>query len=58
MTDTMTIRRLPVKPDARQAARIRARRRRVLRDTLLEALSTIGLGACFILCAILVMCVV
>ena len=54
----MTIRRLPVKPDAKQTARIRARRRRALRDTLLEALTTIGLGACFILCAILVMCVV
>ncbi len=58
MTNTMTIRRLPAKPDAKQAARVRARRRRALRNTLLEALTTIGLGACFILCAILVMCVV
>ena len=58
MTNTMTIRVLPPQPTPEQAARARARRRRALFNTLLEALVTVGLGACFILCAVAVMCVV
>lgn len=65
MNDTMTmskpinnhaaIRMLPpLSPE--RAARLRARRRRALANTLLEALATIGLGACFVLCAVMVMC--
>ena len=66
MTDTMTmckpmaarngaaIRMLPqLSPE--RAARLRARRRRALVNTLLEALATIGLGACFILCAVMIL---
>ena len=57
MTNTMTIRVLPpLSPE--QAARLRARRRKRLLNTLLEALTTVGLGACFILCAVMLLCVV
>lgn len=56
MTRASVIRMLPpVTPE--RARRIRARRRRALVNTLLEALTTIGLGVCFILCAVMVMCV-
>jgi hypothetical protein len=58
MTNTMTIRVLPPRQTPEQAARARARRRKALFDTLLEALSTVGLGACFILCAVVVICLV
>ncbi len=57
MTNTATIRVLPQRQSPEQAARARARRRRALANTLLEALATVGLGACFILCAVVVMCV-
>ena len=57
MTNTMTIRMLPAAPRAEQLARRRAKRRKALLNTLLEALATIGLGACFVLCAVLVLCV-
>ena len=61
MTKTMTmqkpaaIRVLPAPLTPAQAARLRARRRRALLNTLLEALTTMGLGACFILCAVMIM---
>lgn len=57
MTNAMTIRVLPPQQSPAQAARARARRRRALVNTLLEALATVGLGACFILCALAVLCV-
>ena len=57
MTNTMTIRVLPAKQNPEQSARNRARRRRALVNTLLEALATVGLGACFILCAVMLMCI-
>ena len=57
MTNTMTIRVLPIRQTPEQAARARARRRRALVNTLLEALATVGLGLCFILCAVMVLCV-
>lgn len=56
MTNTMTIRTMPVERDARRAASRRARRRRMLVNTVLEGLATIGLGTCFILCAVLIIC--
>lgn len=56
MTNSMTIRVLPPRQTPEQAARARARRRRVFFNTLLEALATLGLGACFILCAVMLMC--
>ncbi len=55
MTNAMTIRVLPPRQTPEQAARARARRRRALVNTLLEALATLGLGACFILCAVAVL---
>ena len=57
MTNTMTIRTLPPRQTPEQAARARARRRRALVNTILEALATVGLGLCFILCAVMVLCV-
>ena len=55
MTRASVIRMLPpLSPE--RAARLRARRRKALANTLLEALTTIGLGACFVLCAVMVMC--
>lgn len=56
MTNAMTIRVLPQPQTPEQAARARARRRKVLVNTLLEALTTVGLGACFILCAVCILC--
>lgn len=35
----------------------RARRRRALWNTVLEALATMGMGACIILCAVALLCV-
>lgn len=58
MTGRMTIRMLPAPRTPEQAARDRARRRRALANTLLEALATIGLGASFILCAVMIMALV
>ncbi len=62
MTNTMTmqptIRLLPPRPTPEQLARRRAKRRKALRNTILEALATIGLGTCFILCAVMLVCVV
>ena len=58
MTGSMTIRMLPALPPPAQAARERTRRRRALANTLLEALATIGLGATFILCAVMILCIV
>ncbi len=64
MTNTMTkpmprtpaIRILPPAAQPARSARARARRRRAILNTLGEALFTIGLGACFILCAVMMMC--
>ena len=39
------------------AARRRARRRRALWNTILEALATLGLGAAMFLCAVMILCV-
>lgn len=62
MMNTMTakpaIRMLPPLSHEERQARRRARRRRAIRNTILEALSTIGLGTCFILCAVMLLCVV
>ena len=52
------IRVLPPLSRAEQAARRRARRRKALWNTILEALTTMGLGVCIILCAVAVVCVV
>jgi hypothetical protein len=52
------IRVLPQLSRAEQAARRRARRRKALWNTILEALTTMGLGVCIILCAVAVVCVV
>lgn len=57
MTKTVTIRKLPVRANPVPAEQRRARRRQAMWNTLLEALATIGLGACFILCAVMVLCV-
>ena len=57
MTNTMTIRVLPPRQTPEQAARARARRRRALVNTIFEALATVGLGVCFILCAVMLLCV-
>ena len=57
MTNTMTIRVQPPRQTPKQTARVRARRRRALVNTILEALATVGLGLCFILCAVMVLCV-
>jgi hypothetical protein len=57
MTNAMMIRVLPPRQTPAQTARVRARRRRALVNTLLEAFATVGLGACFILCALAVLCV-
>ena len=57
MTNTMTIRVLPPRQTPEQTVRARARRRRALVNTLLEALATLGLGVCFILCAVMLLCV-
>ena len=55
MTNTMTMpmRRTPCRIDPRQESRRRARRRRARWNTILEGLATIGLGVCFILCAVM-----
>lgn len=62
MTNTMTmkpaIRMLPPLTAPERKALRRARRRRAICNTILEALTTIGLGACFILCAVMIICVV
>lgn len=62
MMNTMTakpaIRMLPPLSQEERQARRRARRRRAIRNTILEALRTIGLGTCFILCAVMLLCVV
>ena len=66
MTSTMTkplrrtalIRVLPQSGREEMAARCRARRRKAMWNTILEALTTMGLGACIILCAEAVICVV
>ena len=58
MTNTNVIRMVPAPAARRLAARRRARRRRALWNMLLEALTTIGLGACYILCAVMVLCAV
>ena len=47
----------PVGRAVREAIR-RRRRRRALVNTLMEAFATIGLGACFVLCAIMALCMV
>ncbi len=54
-TQTMTLNRGPV-----SAARKRRlyRRRLELLAALFEVLVTIGIGACFLICAILVLCVI
>lgn len=57
MTKSNVIRIVPAPLTPAQAARRRARRRRVLLNTLAEAMATIGLGACFLLCAVMVLCV-
>ena len=66
MTSAMTksinrpaaIRVLPPLESPEQAARRRAKRWKALRNTILEALTTIGLGTCFILCAVMLLCAV
>ena len=58
MTSTMTIRTLPPRQTPAQAARRRARHRKMLLNTLMEALTTIGLGLCFILCAVAMLCLI
>lgn len=58
MTNTMTIRVLPAQQSREQIARRRTRRRKAIANTLLEAFATVGLGVCFILCAVLIVCVV
>ena len=57
MTSTAAIRTLSPRMTPARAARIRARRRQALLNTLLEALTTIGLGVCFVLCAVAIVCV-
>ena len=54
---TLNFQALPQRLTPARAARLRARRRRMLLNTLLEALTTIGLGLCFVLCAVLFVCV-
>ena len=56
MTNTSAIRMLSAPASPAGAARLRARRRRAFWNTILEGLATIGLGACFILCAVAVLC--
>ena len=56
MTNTMTMTATPVSPA--RMARLRRRRRKALRNTLLEALTTMGLLICFLLCGILMLCMV
>ncbi|MBR4194826.1 MAG: hypothetical protein IKQ54_10920 [Oscillospiraceae bacterium] len=62
MTNALTrqpaIRMLPPRPTPEQLVRRQARRRKAIRNTILEALATIGLGTCFILCAVMLICVV
>ena len=62
MTDTMILtKRCPLTGEAHQTRRVRAaaQRRRAARiNTLLEALSTIGLGVCILLCGVLLLCAV
>ena len=57
MTKTMPIRMLPPLNPEELKARRRAHRRRAVWNTLLEALTTIGLGTCFVFCAVMVLCV-
>lgn len=57
MTNTMTMTAAAPISQARMA-RLRKRRRKALRNTLLEALTTMGLLICFLLCGILMLCMV
>lgn len=57
MGRTPAIRVLPPLTRAEREALRKARRRRILWNTVLEAMTTIGLGMGFILCAVAVMCV-
>ena len=58
MTSTNVIRIVPAPLTPTKLARRRARRRKALLNTLMEAMATIGLGVCFVLCAVMVLCVV
>ena len=40
----------------RRAEALRRRRRRALCNTVLEALATLGLAVCFVLCAVMMSC--
>lgn len=57
MTNTMTVRRKALPAACSRTARRRIRRRKIILNTVLEGLTTIGLGVCFILCAVMVLCV-
>ncbi len=57
MQGSAAIRVLPQLTGAERSARRKARRRKILWNTILEALTTIGLGLCIILCAVAVVCV-
>ncbi|MBQ1678825.1 MAG: hypothetical protein II062_04770 [Oscillospiraceae bacterium] len=58
MTGRSAIRMLPPLSEAERLKLRHASRRRAIRNTILEALSTIGLGTCFILCAVMLLCAV
>ena len=63
MTNTMTADHIRIVPaprrlSPRQAEALRRRKRKALWNTLGEILTTAGLAACFLLCAVLLLCAV